>query len=879
MTSKEIREKFLSFFKRNDHAILPSSSLIPDDPTLLLTAAGMVQFKPIFLGKMKPEYTRIATIQKCVRTTDIENVGHTARHLTFFEMLGNFSFGDYYKKEVIPWAWEFLTLEIKLDPSCLWITIYKDDEEAYDIWKNDVGVSDKRIVKMGEKDNFWDAGPTGPCGPCSEIIYDFGSDKGCGKPDCSVGCDCDRFLEVWNLVFMQYDRDESGKLTPLPQKNIDTGMGLERISCIKQETATTFETDLLKPIIDEICKISKVKYSQNEETDVSIKIIADHSRAVIFLIGDGVIPSNEGRGYILRRLLRRAIRHGRLLGIEDQFLIKIGSRVIQIMKDTYPGLEEHKEFIIKIIESEEEKFSLTLKQGIAMLNNVISETKNTETNIISGDVAFRLYDTFGFPLELTKEMLQESKLSVDEEEFERLMEKQKSKAVFNQTLSVDNNMSNLYLSILEKYGKTEFVGYEKDLLETEVVAIIKNNNSIDCASGGEKVEIILKETPFYGEKGGQIGDKGTMKTETGEIKITDTQISPEDIYVHFGEMLSGSIKTGQATTAFVDKKRRHSIMKNHTATHVLHWALRKVLGEHVKQAGSLVTDKRLRFDFTHFSGLTPEEISRIEKLSNEKIMENHFVKCFTTSYEFAKDNGVTALFGEKYGDFVRVIEVDDFSKELCGGTHVGTTGEIGFVKIISEESVGSNLRRIEALTGKEAIDYMFEKENYLTKIALTLKVNPEDISNRLDHILRHLKENDQELESLRLKLAKDEVTELIKNAKEIGGINVLISKIETKNMETLRSFADIIKEKIQNGVLVIGAKAENKAILVAAVTNDLINKGYHAGNILKKIAPLIDGGGGGRADMAQAGGKNTEKLEEALREAEKLILDLAGKSN
>ncbi|MBI4744131.1 MAG: alanine--tRNA ligase [Actinobacteria bacterium] len=759
----------------------------------------LYDFSPIFYIFSQKLYdtNRWGVLKTNFRTTDIENVGHTARHLTFFEMLGNFSFGDYYKKEAISWGWEFLTSEIKLDPSRLWITIYKDDDEACDIWRNEVGISDERIVRMGEKDNFWDAGPTGPCGPCSEIIYDFGADRGCKKPDCRVGCDCDRFLEVWNLVFMQYDRDESGKLTPLPQKNIDTGMGLERISCIKQETATNFETDLIKPIITEISKVSRVKYNQSEKTDISIKIIADHSRAVTFLIGDGVIPSNEGRGYILRRLIRRAVRHGRLLGIENLFLSKIGLKIIELMKDVYPELEEHKDFIIKIIESEEEKFSLTLKQGIAMLNDVVLDAKNAGKNIVEGSVAFRLYDTFGFPLELTQEILQENNLSVDEEEFKRLMEEQKSKSTFGQTVTLETDMSTLHSAVLKKYGKTEFVGYEKDSIETEIVTIVKDNN------------------------------------------LTD------------------------------------SVSKNHTATHILHWALRKVLGEHVKQAGSLVTDKRLRFDFTHFSGLSSDEISKVEKLSNEKILENYLVKCYTTSYEFARDSGVIALFGEKYGDFVRVIEIDDFSKELCGGTHISTTGEIGFVKIINEESVGSNLRRIEALTGEEAIDYMFEKEDQLKKIALTLKVNPEDILNRLDNLLKNLKEKEQQLESLRLKTVKDEAAELIKNAKEINGINVIISQVEAENMEMLRLLSDLIKEKIKNGILVIGAKTKDKAILVASVTDNLTKNGYHAGDILKKIAPLIGGGGGGRADMAQAGGKNIEKLKEALDEAEKFINSLS----
>lgn len=870
MKSQEIREKFLAYFKERGHSIFPSSSLVPDDPTLLLTGAGMIQFKPVFQGKKRVDYTRAATVQKCVRTTDIERVGHTARHLTFFEMLGNFSFGDYYKKEAIPWAWDFLTNVLKLNPTSLWITIYQDDDEAFKIWKDDVNLPEERIARLGEEDNFWSAGPTGPCGPCSEIIYDFGEDKSCG-PDCQVGCDCDRFLEVWNLVFIQYDRNEAGNLNPLPRKNIDTGMGLERALCIINQAANNFETELLKPILDLVAQRVSVRYGEDEKKDISLKIIADHARAVTFLISDGVLPSNEGRGYILRRLLRRAVRHGRLLGIEDTFLPQLAKKVVGLMGDVYPELKEHQNFVIQITQNEEERFSQTLGRGLSILSEVIAQIQIKKSNQISGEVAFQLYDTYGFPLELTQEIAEENGLSVDEIGFYNFMDAQKEKARLAAEERFAAESEQIYNEILLRYGKTDFVGYAENSLESRVSAIIQDGQLVKQASAGAEVGIILRRTPFYGESGGQVGDTGLIRTPTGEVKVEETKITVPELYVHRGRVLNGSVEIDQTVTATIDIARRKAIAKNHTATHILHWALRLVLGEHVKQAGSLVEDKRLRFDFTHFSALTPEEIRRVEQLANDKIFENHLVRCYITSFEFARDSGAIALFGEKYRDFVRVVEVDEFSKELCGGTHTGSTGEIGLIKIVSEGSIGTNLRRIEALTSQSALSYLTEKEEILEQAAELLRTRPVEMPQKISRLFEESKEKDRELDSLRSKLAQNEIEKIIKDVKEINGVKALLVQVEAKDMEELRSLVDLIRLKIESGVIVLGASADSKAMLVAAVSADLINQGFHAGNLLKEIAPVVEGGGGGRANIAQAGGKKPQNIPQALAEVEEYI--------
>jgi alanyl-tRNA synthetase len=867
--SKEIRERFLRFFEERSHRIVAGSPLIPDDPSLLLTAAGMVQFKPIFQGKKLVDFGRAASVQKCVRTTDIDEVGRTARHLTFFEMLGNFSFGDYYKKEAIAWAWQLLTEDFKMDPAPLWVTIFRDDDEAFKIWNQDVGISEERIVRLGEKDNFWSAGPTGPCGPSSEIIHDFGEEKSC-CPDCRVGCDCDRFLEVWNLVFMQYDRDEQGKLNPLPRKNIDTGMGLERAAAILQGSETVFEGDLLRPIVEAISVSAKTSFGASAEKDVSLKIVADHSRAVAFLVSDGVLPSNEGRGYILRRLIRRAVRHGRLLGIEGTFLPPLVDRVIEVMKDAYPELAEHHAFVGQIVRSEEERFSQTLRQGLEILDQEIVRLKREEVQRIPGEVVFRLYDTYGFPLELTAEIAREKEFTVDVPAFEKHMEKQKEKARAAVT-AAGFAPAGIYHEILSRTGKTEFVGYELDSVESVVGALVQKEKEVEVARQGDEVEIVLSKTPFYGEAGGQVGDTGGIETVTGKARVLDTQIPIPELYVHRARVESGSVKVGQVARTLIDLERRRKIARNHTATHVLHWALRQVLGEHAKQAGSLVDDKRLRFDFTHYEAVTPEELQRIERLANEKIMENHPVRSYVTSLEFARGSGAMALFGEKYGDFVRVLEIGDFSRELCGGTHVSVTGEIGLVKVTSEASVGANLRRIEALSGTLALNYLLDKERALAEAGRLLKAKPIEIDKRIASLLREVREKDRELETLRARQAQQEVGVLLEASRQVDGVRVLISRVKAKDMASLRFYVDIVRDRIGSGIVVLGASSDVKAMLVAAVSPDLVGKGYHAGLLLEKIAPLVGGGGGGRPDMAQAGGKNPAGVDSALKEAEEQI--------
>lgn len=869
MRSSEIRERFLRFFEERNHRILPSSSLIPDDPSLLLTAAGMVQFKPVFQGKKQVDYSRAATVQKCVRTTDIDVVGHTARHLTFFEMLGNFSFGDYYKKEAIPWAWELLTERFKMDSSPLWITIFQDDDEAFEIWNRDVGISEQRIVRLGEKDNFWSAGPTGPCGPSSEIVFDFGEEKSCG-PECRVGCDCNRFLEVWNLVFMQYDRDEQRRLNPLPRKNIDTGMGLERVAAILQGVGGVFESDLMRPIVDAVCRVAEISFGRNENKDVSLKIITDHIRAITFLISDGILPSNEGRGYVLRRLIRRAIRHGRLLGIEKAFLSLLVDKVVEIAKGDYPELSEHHALVGQIVRSEEERFSQTLRQGLEILDQEITRLKREKALHIPGEIAFRLYDTYGFPVELTAEIAGEEGFEVNKQEFEKLMEQQREKARAAAT-AAGFAPAGIYHEILSRVGKSEFVGYELESAETAVNALVRDEKEIEAAREGKEIEIVLSKTPFYGEAGGQVGDTGRIETVTGKAVVGDTQIPVPGLYVHRARVESGTIKVGQPAWAFIDAGRRKRITKNHTATHILHWALRQVLGEHAKQAGSLVDDKHLRFDFTHYSAVTPKELERIEKLANEKILQSHPVRNYVTSYEFARDSGAIALFGEKYGDFVRVLEVGEFSRELCGGTHVSQTGEIGLVKVVSEGSVGANLRRVEALSGQEALTYLLEREEAIEETARLLKVKPEEVAKRVANLLKESRTKNKEIENLRARLAQLEIGALLAAERQVNGVSVFISRIRVKDMDSLRSYVDLLRDRMKSGIVVLGASSDEKAMLVASVSADLVVEGYHAGQILSAIAPLVGGGGGGRPDMAQAGGKNPACLEQALKEAEQQI--------
>ena len=872
MTSDEIRGKFLSFFENRGHKILPGSSLVPEDPSLLLTTAGMVQFKPIFEGKVKPKHPRVATAQRCVRTTDIERVGKTARHLTFFEMLGNFSFGDYYKQKIIPWAWEFLTEDLQMDPEKLWITVYKDDEEAFDIWKKDAGVPEEKIFRLGGADNFWAAGPTGSCGPCTELIYDFGVERDCGRTTCGVNCDCDRYLEVWNLVFMQYDRDENGKLHPLSKKGVDTGLGLERAAAILQNALTTFETDLLKPLVKKTEELSGAKYGKNLKKDVSLKIVADHARAVTFLINDGVLPSNEGRGYVLRRLLRRAVRHGKLLSIRETFLSELADTVIDIMKNTYPDVFKNQDFIKRIIENEEGRFSETLKTGLSILNDVIEQVKTTKGDKIGGEAIFRLYDTYGFPPELTREIAEESGIPVDLNSFDQHMEahRTKARASWKEEAAVSEE---IYAEVLDYAGKTDFVGYSERESGATIKAIIRGKVAVSEAKSGEEIEIVLNKTPFYAEMGGQIGDTGIITTDTGKMEVLETKAPLPEMYVHRGKIVEGVLKSEQEAIAKIDEARREEIAKNHTATHLLHWALRKVLGSHVRQGGSLVAPDRLRFDFTHFQALSPEEIEKIERLVNEKIAQNYPVRTYQTSLDFAKESGALAFFGEKYGDVVRILEIGDFSKELCGGTHVGRTSEINMVKIISEASIGANLRRIEAISSVRAWDYFNREDRALKGAASILGVKKDEVVKGASNLLSSLKEKEKQIENLQLVLRKEKVREILASARQINNVRVVMEEVGAQNMEYLRALVDSLKEKLGRGIIILAATSKGKALLVAAVTPNLIRDGFNAEKILDSIAPVIGGGGGGRADLAQAGGKKPEKLPQAFEKALSYIED------
>lgn len=873
MKSKEIRERFLRFFEKKNHQILPGSSLIPEDPSLLLTTAGMVQFIPIFKGELKSPFGRVATVQRCLRTTDIDEVGRTARHLTFFEMLGNFSFGDYYKKEAIRWAWEFLVKDLKLDQKKLWITVFEDDDEAFGIWQKEVKIPADRIARLGEEDNFWSMGPVGPCGPCSEVIYDRGEKYRCG-PDCRIGCDCDRFIEVWNLVFMQYYRTEKGKLEDLPQKNIDTGMGLERVAAILQGKTNAFECDLLKPLVDEVASLAKVKYKQAEKSDTSLKIVADHIRAVVFMISDGILPSNEGRGYVLRRLLRRAVRHGRLLGISKLFLIDLADKVIKITKEAYPEIAEHRQFIAQIISGEEKRFVSTLRQGLSLLEGYVKEATRAGTTELSGEEAFKLYDTFGFPLELTEEIAQEKGLQVDEKRFYALMEEQREKARETWEEKEKGAAKEIYLGVFDQYGETKFVGYNQTEAKVEVKAIIVDNHVADEASVGQDVEVVLSRTPFYAEMGGQVGDRGLIEAKKGLVKVVDTAMPYSGLIVHKGKVKEGEIKVGEKVTARIDIERRESIRRNHTATHLLHWALRMIFGDHVRQSGSLVDDKRLRFDFTHPQPLEPAEMRRIERMINRKVMEDHPVKAYTTTYKFATESGAIAFFGEKYGKYVRVLEIGDFSRELCGGTHVRSTGQIGLFKLVSESSVGANLRRIEALTGLGALSHVEKEEQIISEVSLALKAGTADLAGlleRLRALVDTLRERERELTSLKAKLAGAEVDKLVEQAREIKGTKVVVAKLAGKDMDTLRLSVDQLKVRLKSAAIVLGAPFKGSANLVVALTPDLTRKGLDASEIIKGLGVIIGGGGGGRPDLAQAGGKKPERLADALKKAKEIL--------
>lgn len=864
MTGNELRNKFLQFFAGKNHLVLKSYPLIPEnDPTLLLIGAGMAPFKPFFTGKLKPPHPRITTSQKCVRTGDIENVGRTARHHTFFEMLGNFSFGDYFKKEAISWAWEFLTEHLEMPKEKLWVTIYPDDDEAYNIWRNDIGIPHDRIIKLD--DNFWEIGQ-GPCGPCSEIYIDLGEQRGCGKPECAVGCDCDRFLEIWNLVFTQYERDEAGNYKPLAKKNIDTGAGLERIASVLQNKKSNFETDLLYPIIECACHIAGVSYGQNPATDVSLKVIADHARSMAFMISDGILPSNEGRGYVLRRVLRRAVRHGRLLGIDKLFLYNIIDTVVNMFAEPYPDLAEKQDYIKKVIRMEEERFQATLAQGMELLNQQIDLLNRAGKKLLDGATAFKLYDTYGFPWELTQEILDEQGIKLDKAAFDTAMNEQRERA------RAARHEKDERIAIPDMSGLAlDQLSYAPEADQGTVMLMWRDGKIIGEAHDGQEVAIIVNTTSFYAEGGGQVGDTGIMRSSLCSVAIDTARKLPNGAIYHLGRITEGVLRTGDAVEIKPDKGRKLDAARNHTATHLLQSALRKILGDHVNQAGSLVAPDRLRFDFSHFAAVTPAQLAEVENMVNQAILKNIPVSTIETTQDLAKEMGATALFGEKYGQTVRVVIIDDISKELCGGTHVTSTAELGLFKIIGESGIGSGIRRIEAVTGREAFHYVNSNEEILAKAAEILKIKPAEIPLKLENLTNHIKDLEHEIASVQSRVAKNEVQELMDNITDINGVQVVTGQVSAPDMDSLRSVADMVRDRLDCGAVVLGAVNNGKINFVAMVTREAVAKNVHAGNIIREVAKIAGGGGGGRPDMAQAGGKNPDKIVDALEAAAEIV--------
>ena len=875
MTGDEIRNKFLQYFKDRGHTVVPSCSLVPkNDPTLMFTNAGMVQFKDVFLGEEKRNYDRAVSAQKCVRAggkhNDLEMVGRTARHHTFFEMLGNFSFGDYFKKEAIQFAWEFLTNVIGLPRDRLYISVFEDDDEAFNLWVNEVKMPRERIYKMGEKDNFWAMGPTGPCGPCSEIFIDQGKTVGCGQPSCEVGCDCDRFLEIWNLVFMQYDRNESSKLTPLPNPCIDTGMGLERLAAVVQGRTTNYDTDLMMSIINEAARITGKEYGKQDEVNVSLRVLTDHARASAFLISDGVIPSNEGRGYVLRKIMRRGLRHGKLLGQKGPFFHRITSKVIDDFREAYPDLNNKKDFIQKVVINEEESFGNTLHYGTQRLEEILEKVRKEKLTTIPGEEIFKLYDTYGFPTDLVEETAKDAGLALDMEGYTRAMNDQKAKAIASWKGSGEKEVASFYKEFLQSSPPTVFEGYGTTQGEGRVLAILKDQEPVDSASSGDEIEFLTDKTPFYGESGGQVGDSGRAFNENIQLELNDANKPLPGLIVHKAKIVQGTLHTGDNLTLEVNRHTRGDTVLNHSATHLLHAALKEVLGEHIKQAGSLVASNRLRFDYTHFSPLADKERIRIESRVNEKIRENIQVLTQEMDIDSAIKEGAMALFGEKYGETVRVVNIPGFSKELCGGTHVTATGDIGLFRITSEGGIASGVRRIEAVTGATAYDTIRAEQESLSAIRGLLKAPSHEEIAKLKKLLAKNRQLEKEVSALKEKLVSGKESTGTDDVQKVGEISYLIKKLEGMDAKTLRTFIDNAKNKLKSGVVVVGSVANGKVSMAAGVTKDLTDK-YHAGNIIKQIAAIVGGNGGGRPDMAQAGGSKIDKLDEALKKAEELI--------
>ena len=869
----ELRRMYLEFFESKGHLAMKSFSLVPhNDNSLLLINAGMAPLKPYFTGQEIPPRRRVTTCQKCIRTGDIENVGKTARHLTFFEMLGNFSFGDYFKHEAIHWSWEFLTQVLGLEEDRLYPSIYGEDDEAFEIWNKEVGVPAERITRFyrdpetGECDNFWEHG-AGPCGPCSEIYYDRGEKYGCGKPDCKVGCDCDRFMEVWNNVFTQFEGDGKGGYTELAQKNIDTGMGLERLAVVMQDVDSVFDIDTMKAIRDKVCEMSGKKYQVDALDDVSIRLITDHIRSATFMISDGIMPSNEGRGYVLRRIIRRAARHGRMLGIDGIFMAKLAATVINESKDGYPELEEKKDFIFKVLSQEEEKFGKTIDQGLSILSDMEKQMEADGVKVLSGENAFKLYDTYGFPMDLTQEILEEKGFSVDEEGFKKAMEVQRTTA--RKARKVTNYMGadeTVYESV-DPSVTTEFVGYDSLNYKSKITVLTTETEIVEALSDGEVGTVIVEQTPFYATMGGQQGDKGIIRTATGEFQVEDTIKLLGGKVGHVGKMISGMMKTGDEADLSVDAALRAKICKNHSATHLLQKALREVLGTHVEQAGSYQDGERTRFDFSHFAAMTPEELEKVEKIVNDKIAEAIPVRTDVMTVDEAKKTGAMALFGEKYGETVRVVSMGDFSKEFCGGTHVKNTSEIAAFKIISENGVAAGVRRIEALTGDNVFAYYRNLEKELLEAAKAAKATPATLTEKIEHMQAEIKALTSENESLKSKAAKEALGDVMDQIVEVKGVKLLASAVDGVDMNGLRDLGDQLKEQLGEGVIVLASSCEGKVNLIVMATDAAMKQGAHAGNLIKSIAGKVGGGGGGRPNMAQAGGKNPAGILEAIAEA------------
>ena len=873
----EIREEFLKFFESKDHLRLPSFPLVPrNDNSLLLINSGMAPMKAYFTGQEIPPSKRVTTCQKCIRTGDIDNVGKTARHGTFFEMLGDFSFGDYFKNEIVPWSWEFVTKVLEIPEDRLYVTIYEEDDETGKIWHDVVGLPWDRIVKLGKEDNFWEHG-TGPCGPCTEIYYDRGPEYGCDSPTCGVGCDCDRYMEFWNLVLTQFNAEEDGTYTELAMKNVDTGMGLERMATIMQGVDSIFDVDTVKSIRDAVCAKANVEYGKDHKTDVSVRVITDHIRSVTMMTADGVLPSNEGRGYVLRRLLRRAARHGKLLGIEGEFLAELSKSVIACSGEAYPELVEKQDYIFKILSIEENSFYKTIDKGMEILKADMEEMKTAGEKVMSGEKSFRLYDTYGFPVDLTKEILAEEGMEIDEDAFTAEMKAQKERARSARAKSNYMGTAETVYNELPVELETAFVGYDVyDVANAKIVALVANEAVAETAQAGDTVAVFLDRTPFYAESGGQVGDQGVIKTETGVVKVTNCVKVVGGKIAHMGEVTEGLVQVGEMACASIDVELRMASSRNHSATHLLHKALRTVLGTHVEQAGSYVSAERLRFDFTHFAAMTADEIKEVERLVNDAIFASYDVHTDEMSIDEARNRGAMALFGEKYGEVVRVVDMGGYSIELCGGAHLKNTAQVGSFKILSENGVAAGVRRIEAVTGKEALKHYQAQEDEIKEICRLVKSTPDKLLARLEQLLAEQKETAKELEKLKAKMAGGAADEMLNSKVEIGGVAVLAAEVKDMDGNALRTMGDQLKQKLGSGVVVLASGKDGKVNLMAMATDDVVKKGAHAGNIIKAAAAVCGGGGGGRPNMAQAGGKDASKIADALEKAKAVVAEQLG---